>query len=148
MFLNEKSLGRKKREPHGHLEWQSSYEPGQLRAVGYLDGEACMQKIICTTGEPDSIVMEADRNILMADGCDTACIRVSILDVNGGVVPTSDNLIRFAVQGSGRILGGGNGDLFGGKCLCIVQEGEEKGEICLKAASENLGDATCHLILT
>lgn len=88
MFLNEKSLGRKKREPHGHLEWQSSYEPGQLRAVRYLDGEACMQKIICTTGDPDSLVMEADRNILMADGCDTACIRVSILDVNGCVVPT------------------------------------------------------------
>lgn len=160
LFLNENSLGRKKRDPYGHLEWKAGYEPGQLRAVGYREGEVCMQKVICTTGKPYALMIEADRTSLRADGCDTACIRVSIVDENGQVVPTSNNLIQFSVKGGGRILGVGNGDpsshehdkaeqrhAFAGKCLCIVQAGEYKEDICIKASSKNLVGVTKHLIL-
>ena len=119
-----------------------------------------MQKVICTTGKPYALMIEADRTSLRADGCDTACIRVSIVDENGQVVPTSNNLIQFSVKGGGRILGVGNGDpsshehdkaeqrhAFAGKCLCIVQAGEYKEDICIKASSKNLVGVTKHLIL-
>ena len=39
LFLNGKSLGRKKMERLGHLEWQVPFEEGKIEAVGYRGGK-------------------------------------------------------------------------------------------------------------
>jgi beta-galactosidase len=83
-----------------------------------------------------------------------AVIRVAIKDANGRVVPVADNLVKFSIDGPGRIIGTGNGNpsshepdkatqrmAFNGYCLVLVQTNKQAGEIRLKASSETLKDA-------
>ena len=93
-------------------------------------------------------------NTLKADGCDVAVIRVAIKDEKGRVVPTANNLVKFTIEGPGKIIGTGNGNptsyepdkasqrmAFNGYCLVLVQSEKKAGEIRLKAESENLKGA-------
>jgi beta-galactosidase len=69
----------------------------------------------------------------------------------GRVVPVADNLVKFAIEGPGRIIGTGNGNptshepdksdqrkAFNGLCLVLIQTDRTGGEIRLKASSETL----------
>jgi beta-galactosidase len=110
LFLNKKSLGRKKVEPNGHAEWKVLYTPGTLEAVGYRDNKKALRKSIKTTDQPAQIQLVSHKNILKANQKDIAVITVSALDRSLTAVPTSDNEIAFNLRGPGKIIGVGNGD--------------------------------------
>lgn len=110
LFLNKRSLGRKKMEQNGHLEWAVPYVPGTLEAVGYRGGKKVLTDVVKTTGEPASVQLKAHKPTLAADGEDIAVVTVEALDKNKLPVPTSTNEITFSLQGPGRIIGVGNGD--------------------------------------
>jgi len=95
--------------------------------------------------------LNCDVNTLKADGCDLSVISVAIKDDKGRVVPTANNMVKFSIDGPGRIIGTGNGNptshesdkasqrmAFNGYCLVLVQSEKQVGEIRLKAVSENL----------
>ena len=78
-------------------------------------------------------------------------IEVSVVDVNGNILPETNNLINFELSGPGKIIGVENGDIldlsphkvnfrkaFKGKCLLLVQATNEKGVIHIKATSDSL----------
>ena len=54
LFLNDRSLGKKKMERNSHLEWQVAYEPGTLVAKGSRHGRLVTAKVE-TTGPPAAI---------------------------------------------------------------------------------------------
>jgi hypothetical protein len=151
LFLNSKSIGKKKAEPYTKLIWDLVYKPGKLEAKGYKGGKIVTRDIVETTTAPAQIAMNSDVQTLKADGCDVAIIRVAIKDAKGRVVPTANNLVKFSIEGSGRIIGTGNGNptscepdkasqrmAFNGYCLVLVQTDKQTGEIRLKASSEML----------
>jgi beta-galactosidase len=154
LFLNGKSQGRKKAEPYKKLIWALIYQPGKLEAKGYKEGKVITKDIVETTTSPSQIALNSDVNTLKADGCDVAVIRVAIKDAKGRVVPTASNLVKFTIEGPGKIIGTGNGNptsyepdkasqrmAFNGYCLVLVQSEKQTGEIRLKAASENIKSA-------
>jgi beta-galactosidase len=154
LFLNGKSMGKKKAEPYHKLVWNLVYQPGKLEARGYVGGKAITKDIVETTTVPSQVMLTSDVNTLKADGCDVAVIRVSIKDAKGRVVPTADNLVKFIMEGPGKIIGTGNGNptshepdkasqrsAFNGYCLVMVQCDKQSGEIHLKASSEKLKEA-------
>jgi beta-galactosidase len=154
LFLNGSSLGKKKAEPFKKLVWPVIYKPGKLEAKGYTGGKLIAKDIVETTTAPAQIDLSSDVNTIKADGCDVAVIRVAIKDNKGRVVPTANNLVKFAIEGPGKIIGTGNGNpisyepdkssqrmAFNGYCLVLVQSEKQTGEIRLKAASENLKSA-------
>lgn len=53
--------------------------------------------------------MNSDCDQFKADGCDVAVIRVAIKDAKGRIVPTAGNLVKFSIEGPGKIIGTGNG---------------------------------------
>lgn len=110
LFVNGKSQGRQKAVPYNKLEWKVTYKPGKIEAKGYKNGKVVTEKKIETTGLPARIGMESDCNLLKADGCDVAIVNIAIKDKKGRVVPTADNLVQFAIEGPGRIIGTGNGN--------------------------------------
>jgi beta-galactosidase len=110
LFLNKKSLGKKKMEINSHLEWKVNYAPGTLEAVGYKGGKKILTKSVKTTGEPATIKVNPHKTTLSADGQDIAVITVEALDKNMLQVPTANNEITFKLQGPGKIIGIGNGD--------------------------------------
>jgi beta-galactosidase len=151
LFLNGKSLGKKKAEPYAKLVWATVYKPGKVDAKGYKGGKLVTTDIVETTTSPSQVELKSDTNIIKADGCDVAVIRVAIKDVKGKVVPTANNLVKFSIEGPGKIIGTGNGNpsshepdkasqrmAFNGYCLVLVQSEKHSGEIKFKALSENL----------
>lgn len=156
LFVNEKSLGKKRKEGDKlHVFWRVPYVQGTVRAVSYKDGKEILRKEIKTAGDPVSIRLTPDRNVITADGKDLSFVTVEALDASGYPVPIADNLISFAVEGEGSIVGTDNGDptnhnslkkpirnLFNGKALVIVQSNSIEGDLKITAKSSGLKDGS------
>lgn len=107
LFLNKKSLGKKKMALNSHLEWKVNYTPGTLEAVGYKNGKKVLTEIQKTTGKAENIKLSLDKeNVLKGK---VSVITVEVTDKNGLHVPTANDEIAFSIKG-GKILGVGNGD--------------------------------------
>ena len=160
LFLNGESLGKKtKQEDTLHISWRVPYKTGTLKAISYKDGKQVLTKEIKTAGDPVSIRLTADRQIIKADGKDLSFITVEALDASGNPVPVADNLIKFSTEGKGVIIGTDNGDptdhnslkkhnrrLFNGKAIVVIQATNKSGEIYLSAQSDGLKDSGIEII--
>jgi beta-galactosidase len=155
LFLNGKSLGRKKKEQYQYrLRWDDvQYEPGELKVVAYKNGKKWATDVMKTTGPAAQLALQADRSTINADGQDLSFVTVTIADKNGLLVPRSKNRVRFEISGPGEIVATDNGDAtsfesfqakernaFNGLCLVIVRA-TGPGSIVLKATSPNLRSA-------
>lgn len=157
LFLNGRSLGRKKKAPYQYrLRWDEvKYEPGELRVVAYKNSKQWAEASTRTTGAAAQVRLQADRPRLKADGQDLAFVTVTVADQTGQLVPRSKNRIRFKISGPGEIVAVDNGDATGhesfqakerraynGLCLVIVRtRAGRPGQIRLKAQSEGLSGA-------
>jgi beta-galactosidase len=110
LLLNGKSLGKKKMEPLGHLEWKVPYAPGKLQAIGYINGKRVAVTKQETTGEASLAVLSPDRSTIQADGKDLSVITVSVTDASGRLLPAAADGFTFDIEGPGRIIGVGNGN--------------------------------------
>lgn len=131
-----------------HLSWDVVYEPGELLARGKKNGKEYTYRVV-TAGQPAQIRLSVDRSEIKADPADVAHVTVEILDKDGNIVPTADNLIEFKIQGA-KIIGVESGNMmdlsspkdtkrkaFNGLCLAIIQA-KEPGKINVEAISEGL----------
>jgi beta-galactosidase len=107
LFLNKKSLGKKKMEQNGHLEWKVKYEPGTLEAIGFKNGKKVLTEVQKTTGNPEIIKLSVDKENL--PNSKVVVVTAEITDKKGLHVPTANDEIAFSIKG-GKILGVGNGD--------------------------------------
>ncbi|MCX6334129.1 MAG: DUF4982 domain-containing protein [Bacteroidia bacterium] len=158
LFLNGESLGRGEKGQYEYrLRWDDvKYEPGQLKVVAYKNGRKWAEDLVETTGEPVRLEAQADRRTIKSDGKDIAFITIQIVDRKKRLVPRSDNLIEFSIEGPGEIVATDNGDptdmvafpshnrkAFNGLALVIVRsDAGETGKIMVKAKSPGLEDAT------
>jgi beta-galactosidase len=129
LFLNGKSLGRKKRfaemvelpvgpnvTPDRKFEskyrylWQVPFAPGVLKAVAYQNGQPVASEEVRTAGPAAQVRLIPDRKTIHADGDDLSFITVRIEDKDGNLVPEADNLVHFAVTGPGTIAAVDNGN--------------------------------------
>lgn len=161
LFVNGRSQGVKKKEKDAyHVSWRVPFEPGTLKAVSRKNGKEVMLKEIHTASRPARIRLTADRKTIRADINDLSFITVEVLDKAGNLCPGAEDLIHFAVEGAGRIVGVDNGNpvslerfkdskrkAFAGKCLVILQTNGQPGSMKLTASAEGLPDS-CILIHT
>jgi beta-galactosidase len=155
LFLNGQSLGSKKKIGDDlHLMWRLPFTPGTLKAIGRTNGKEVQTQEIKTAGAPVKIVLDADRNVIKADGKDLSFITVKILDEEGTLVPHANNLMQFDISGQGKIVGVDNGlqtsdesfkanyrKAFNGLCLVVVQSNGKAGKITLRATSEGFKES-------
>ncbi|HEV8592737.1 MAG TPA: DUF4982 domain-containing protein, partial [Pyrinomonadaceae bacterium] len=157
LFLNGKSLGRKKVEAFQYrLRWDDVvYQPGELKVIAYKAGKKWAEDIVKTTGSSSQLVMTADRPDIKANGSDLSFITVRVTDKNGLTAPRSKNRIKFEISGPGEIVAVDNGDatdleffqstnrrVYNGLALVIIRSIKGKtGKIKLRAISEGLKGA-------
>ncbi len=158
LFLNGKSLGRKKKGPEDfRLRWDDViYQPGELKVVAYKNGKKWAEDVVKTTGPAAKLLLQADRQEIDADGKDLSFVTVTVADKEGLQVPRSKNLISYEISGPGEIVAVDNGDAtsldsfqakerkaYNGLALVIVRaKAGESGPITLTAKSEGLtGDS-------
>jgi beta-galactosidase len=161
LFLNGRSLGRKKKEEFEYrLRWDDVvYEPGTLEVVAYKDGKKWATDSVKTAGEPARIEATPDRDTICADGRDLAFVTVRVADAAGLTAPRADNRIVFSIEGPGEIVATDNGDptsfepfqapqrkAFSGLCLVIVRaKPGQPGTIKLTASSKGLQAAKAEI---
>jgi len=110
LFLNGTPLGQKDRPAFNYIEWEVAYQPGCLEAVAYRGGVEVARTAVETSGKPAALRLTPDRNNLQGDGLDALPVTVTVVDVEGRLVPEADNLVAFTVSGSAENIGHGNGD--------------------------------------
>jgi beta-galactosidase len=95
-----------------------------------------------------------------ADGNDLSFITVKVVDNDGLLVPRSDNLINFEIEGPGEIIAVGNGNaashesfqakqrkVFNGLCLVIVRSLENRsGTVKITATSNGLDSSSLAIV--
>ena len=129
------------------LRWLDvPYEPGELKAVCYRNGEKIGEDVVRTAGEAKSVRLSRDPyscgNLVWA--------QVDVIDAAGTRCPLATDRVTFAVTGPGRLVATGNGDardyepfplpsrkLYFGKAVAVVRR-TGVGEITLHAFVEGL----------
>lgn len=113
LFLNGESMGfaAQRRDRYEHMHWQVPYEPGTLLAVGYDgDGRQTVTDRVVTAGPPKLIQLSVDRQIMTANGTDTAFVTATLTDCEGNIVPVQSHEIEFLVEEGLELVGVDNGD--------------------------------------
>ncbi len=158
LFLNGKSLGKKKKGPLQYrLRWDDVvYQPGELKVIAWKNGIKWAEEVMRTTGKASALSISSDRPSVKADGTDLIYLTIRIEDKDKLTVPGSNNPISFSIDGPGKIIATDNGDAtshesfqspskkaFNGMCLVIVAT--EKGAsvpFTVKAESKGLKSAS------
>ncbi len=170
LFVNGKSYGIKTHEfprlgnveewyksPEGkvhtstadlHLAWDVEVQPGEVKLVGKI-GEKEYVEVFRTAGSPAALRVNLDREVIKAAPSDVSHVIVEVVDSQGNVVPSADNLIKFSVPGA-NIIGVESGNMadlsstkaserkaFAGMCMAIVQA-EKPGTYKVKVSAEGL----------
>jgi len=161
-FLNGVSQGKKTQPALGHVNWNVTWATGNITAVAYVGTTVVANATHVTTGTPAAIVLK-ERIVgtagIRADGADVAMVEVSIVDSQGRLVPTANNLVSFSLSGPGRIYGVGNGDpashqpdkgntrsAWNGLALAHIQSTGAKGNIVVTATSSGLTQGTLQIV--
>lgn len=161
LFLNGKSLGRKKKGALEYrLRWDDvKYEPGELHVVAYKNGVKWAEDTVRTAGAAAKLDASADRAALSADGTDLAYITVKVTDGAGTLAPRAANKVKFQVTGPADVIASDNGDAtsfepfqasehsaFNGMVLGIVRtRAGQPGKITVTATSPGLTSASVEL---
>jgi beta-galactosidase len=148
LWINGKKVGRRKTADYenGIIEWTFDYAPGELKVIGYKDGRAVCVHEMKTAGEPEQIILKADKTELRADSGDLCHVELSVADSAGCPCPAEDLLLSFSLEGDGQIMGASSPDIANnlgfdlprvrcsrGKALVIVKAGASAGGLVLSA---------------
>ena len=152
LLLNGRSVGRVAPGASKPLlaEFDLTYQPGELVAVGYRDGiEQGRTSLRSATG-PTRLVAVADRTELRADESDLGFISIELRDDQGIPIIARDHLVNVIVEGAGilQALGSARPDTeerfdaaqcttFDGRALAIVRP-TRVGEITVTVTAEGL----------
>lgn len=151
LFLNGKSLGRKKLaeviETDHILKWMVPYQKGELKVVGYNNGEKADEYILNTYDDKvASIAIDATTSNINANGKDVSVVTIKLLDENDNLIIDADKQVTFNFKGPVKNIGIDNGWEMNtqshrgnkiithqGKAIMILQSTLEKGSVTITA---------------
>ena len=134
--LNGKVIGEKPVSAATKLtaKFDVPYAPGELRAIGLINGKVVAKTTLKTSGAPKQLKLTADRSNIRADRNDLSYVTVEVVDANGQRVPNAEIPVRFSVSGAGELAAQGSGTpnepasfhapvrkTFQGRCLAILR---------------------------
>ena len=140
-----------------HLSWDVMYEPGILRAEGYIGGELAAVEEVRTTGSPVKLLAVPDKT-------ETAPgrlfqIELSSEDAGGLFVPDAAETVHIEVTGPARFIGMDAGDMkdltiysaperkmLAGRLLAVLYA-EEPGDVTLRFTTDSGLCTGCHLVI-
>ena len=153
--LNGKVIGEKPVSAAATAKFDVPFQPGELRAIGLINGKEVAKTTLKTAGESHGIRLIADRSALRADRNDLSYVTVEIVDAKGEVVPNADVSVRFTVSGAGELAATGSSSpndaasfheplrkTYQGRCLAILRPNGTAGKITLKAEAAGVNAAT------
>ncbi len=154
LFLNDTSLGMKKKNADSYIHWKVAFQQGVLKVVAKdHDGKQHVHQLF-TASDPKKLDIDIDYPELKPDGQDITHLEMQITDENGNPVYHADNQIELLIDGPGEIIGMENGNAqdiqtynanhrkaYHGKLVAFVRSKAEEGTINVTMKSEGLDTA-------
>jgi beta-galactosidase len=153
LLLNGRPLGAKGRpaDNASPRTWRVHYQKGTLKVVGKNDGKVVAEQELNTAGNPEKIVLTADRTHVGNTWNDVVYVRATITDKSGNPCPRAGNRIKFRIEGPGEIAAVDNADLtstepfqadtrkaFKGTCIAVIKAIGDSGSITVTADADDL----------
>lgn len=123
-----------------------NFVPGELRAVGYIDGKEVASHKIRTPEEASKIELSADISgkEIARKGMDVVFVYARILDNKGTMVPSADHEVSF------KIISGENAELIGenpikaeaGIATILLRTKDLMGPVKIEASAKGLSSGT------
>lgn len=149
LFINGKSCGRK--PASGELEcrtlYRIAYEPGELKAVSYQNGEAVSEYILSTKGEVTDFVVTREENPVG----ELAFFHIQAVNAKGEPVYAKIDDLHIEINGKAELLGFGSYEtpydcgydndtiqIVNGTALAILKKLEEDVSVTVSAKSLNV----------
>ncbi len=151
--LNGKVVGEKvvSEETGLMASFEVPYQPGELVAVAWVNGEEIARQVLQTTGNPSVLKITPEKDPIKASTDCLAYFNVEVLDENGLLIPNAEIPVEFEISGGYNLQAVANGNpqdmksfqspqvkTFRGRCQLIVRSSEKEGEIKVTAKSEGL----------
>lgn len=156
LMLNGESLGRQPTVEF-RAQFTATYEPGDLVAIAYADGEESGRTALRSASGPLHLEVEADRSEITATDSDLAFVSVRLTDDSGIVNPVANRPVEVAVEGPGVVQGFASADhqttepfgsttctTYDGQALAVIRP-TGPGIIDLTFTADGLAPATCLL---
>jgi beta-galactosidase len=131
------------------------YQPGELTAIGFINGSEVSRQTLRTSGKPASLKIVAESDSIKASNSGLAYFNVEVLDEKGLLVPDAEVPVEFTIEGAGTLQAVENGNptdmksmqqprvnTFRGQCQIIVRSGTNPGVISVTAKSGGLESDT------
>jgi len=145
LFCNDKSLGKKQvtAEDNCRVLFETTYQPGTLKAVSYVAGKETGEYEISTASGNVRLKAEFDENT--NENSNIVFVNLTLEDAAGNVFTDADVEINLELEGEGEILGFGSADpkalddytsgkasTFEGRAMAIIRRAS-KEKLVLKA---------------
>ena len=117
-----------------------SFEPGTLKAIGYLDGKIAAEAERITPGEPAGIRLDIDiSGKQLKAGCnDMVFVYASVVDQHGTVIPDDNRPVRFIIKGDAGLIGSNPASAEAGIAAILLQAGKIPGVVKITATADGL----------
>ncbi len=135
------------------MEWKAMARAGKrddafMLAEGIIDGKVVASHKRYPAGQPDHIVLRLDNEEipLRADGSDVVTMIAEIVDKRGTVKRLNNSLVRFDIDGEGRLIGDASigvnpAPVVWGTAPALIQSTNRPGKIKVRASLQIPGEA-------
>lgn len=135
------------------MEWKAMARAGKreeafMLAEGIIDGKVVASHKRYPAGQPDHIVLRLDNEEipLRADGSDVVTVIAEIVDKWGNVKRLNNSLVRFDIEGEGRLIGDASigvnpAPVVWGTAPALIQSTNRPGKIKVRASLQIPGEA-------
>jgi beta-galactosidase len=151
LFLNQKSLGKIKKDKDGRFYWDVDFEPGELVVKGYKAGKVEATHTLKTAGEASRIVASSDIQTFNLGRKEVAHIEIELRDKDNNFVIEGSNEIKVDIEGDAKLLGLESGDLashedykasarktYNGRLLAYIETSGKPGVVNIRLSSPGL----------
>ena len=156
LFVNGKSLGKKKVKQNMAIFKNVEYQPGEISTICYdkKGSEVGRAKLLSAVGKT-SIKLTPECTNMGANGQDLCFINIDLVGENGITKSSVDQKLKVEVQGAGTLQGYGSArpcmsenfysdthTTFYGKSLAVVRAGYEPGKIEVRVSGQGIEPQT------
>lgn len=117
-----------------------SFEAGELRAVGWIEGKRVAEHVVQTPRQAEGLLVWLDESGKAPEaGCnDVLFLHVAAVDENGIIVPGYSEQVDLQVEGDASVVNQGPIESEAGIATALIQLGDTSGDVQVLAMSGQL----------
>lgn len=113
---------------------------GDLRLVGYVNGQPAAEQHIASEKLPRKLRLKADDSELLADGADMTRVVITVTDVYDNPLPYAISVVQLTLEGEADLFGPNPFPLVGGQGAVYIRTRHQPGRVTLRASAARLPD--------